>query len=126
MTKATYSRLLVLDKGYWWTALYSFYKEEVYTERLVEYNFVSVDLVMITTAWKEVTTLLGRSSYGRSKKNLLIICRIQFYGECWSGVNAALSYDKYGPSPRCIQNVGMDLANFVYRFVGEGEFSVTS
>ena len=41
-------------------------------------------------------------------------------------MNAALSYDKYGPSPRCIQNVGMDLANFVYRFVGEGEFSVTS
>jgi len=37
-------------------------------------------------------------------------------------VNAAVSYDKYGPSPRCIQNVGMDLANFVYRFVGEGEF----
>ena len=32
------------------TALYSFYKDEVYTERLVEYNFVSVDLVMITTA----------------------------------------------------------------------------
>lgn len=54
-----------------------------------------------------------------AKKRNYMFFGIQFYGECWSGVNAALSYDKYGPSPRCIQNVGMDLANFVYRFVGE-------
>lgn len=65
-------------------------------------------------------------NYGLRKTFLLIICRIQFYGECWSGLNAALTYDKYGPSPRCIKNVGMDLANYVYRLVGDGEFSATS
>lgn len=45
---------------------------------------------------------------------------IQFYGECWSGPDAGLTYDEYGPNPDgCFNNtVGTHYTNFVYRFPG--------
>lgn len=46
---------------------------------------------------------------------------VQFYGECWSGENAELTYDKYGSSDDCdlINKVGKNWSNFVYRLVGK-------
>lgn len=44
---------------------------------------------------------------------------VQFYGECWSSFDAALTYDKYGmeTNPRkCWANVGAASTNYVYRF----------
>ncbi|CAH3138304.1 unnamed protein product [Pocillopora meandrina] len=44
---------------------------------------------------------------------------IQFYGECWSGENAELTYNKQGTSKNCFRGLGERKANFVYAFVGE-------
>lgn len=44
---------------------------------------------------------------------------VQFYGECWSSVDAALNYDKYGKQTNpdeCWANVGASSTNYVYRF----------
>jgi hypothetical protein len=44
---------------------------------------------------------------------------LQFYGECWSGEDAGLTYDEYGPSGDCdnVNKVGKHWTNYVYRFV---------
>ena len=44
----------------------------------------------------------------------LAIFGIQFYGECWSGVDAWKTYDKYGPSKNCWSGVGREGSYFVY------------
>ena len=44
---------------------------------------------------------------------------VQFYGECWSSRDAALTYDKYGVETnpiKCWANVGGASTNYVYRF----------
>ena len=41
---------------------------------------------------------------------------VQFYGECWSGLEASTTYDKYGLSKNCWNGVGLDWTNAVYRF----------
>ncbi|RMX59639.1 hypothetical protein pdam_00010486, partial [Pocillopora damicornis] len=43
---------------------------------------------------------------------------IQYYGECWGGEEADLSYDQYGSNPAgCYNNmVGKAWHNFVYKF----------
>ena len=46
---------------------------------------------------------------------------LQFYGECWSGPQAHLTYDEDGESKGCIDGVGMQRANFVYRLVFKGD-----
>lgn len=45
---------------------------------------------------------------------------IQFYGECWSGENAELTYNKQGTSKNCFRGLGERNANFVYAFVVKG------
>ena len=46
---------------------------------------------------------------------------IQFYGECWSGPQAHLTYDQNKTSARCTLGVGKQRANFVYMLSGKGE-----
>ena len=53
---------------------------------------------------------------------LIFFFSIQFYGECWSGATAPLTYDRYGRSLHCTSEVGGMHANLVYRFVGEGQW----
>ena len=53
---------------------------------------------------------------------LIFSFSIQFYGECWSGATAPLTYDRYGRSLHCTSEVGGMHANLVYRFVGEGQW----
>jgi len=43
------------------------------------------------------------------------IFSVQFYGECWSGNEAATSYDKFGMSTNCWKGVGKDWTNMVYK-----------
>ena len=40
---------------------------------------------------------------------------VQFYGECWSGPEASLTYNRYGPSDSCWEGVGKDWTNMVYK-----------
>ena len=54
-------------------------------------------------------------------KNKLCVYSVQFYGECWSGDTAPMTYDRYGQSSQCTATVGGELANMVYRFVGDGQ-----
>lgn len=42
---------------------------------------------------------------------------LQFFGECWSGENGRLTYDRNGQSNNCVLGVGKESANFVYRLV---------
>ena len=46
---------------------------------------------------------------------------LQYYGECWGGEEADLTYDEYGSNPGgCYKNmVGKAWHNFVYKFVGK-------
>ena len=48
MKQATNSRFWVLGKGYW-IALYLFYKNEVYTDRLVEFRIDGLDNYLRTS-----------------------------------------------------------------------------
>jgi len=41
---------------------------------------------------------------------------VQFYGECWTGSEAEYTYDIYGPSNECWENVGKQYTNYVYTF----------
>ena len=45
----------------------------------------------------------------------LAVFGIQFYGECWSGVDAWKTYDKYGFSKNCWSGVGREGSYFVYK-----------
>ena len=62
---------------------------------------------------------------------------IQFWGECWSGPNAAKKYDKYGGADTCVNEkfkkefndttqcqmaTGMDSTNYVYRIAPSGKY----
>jgi hypothetical protein len=51
---------------------------------------------------------------------------IQHYGECWGepGSAASTGYDIYGKSDMCVQGVGGDWANFVYRILPQGRLLV--
>lgn len=51
------------------------------------------------------------------KKAGYVYFGLQFYGECWSGPHAHLTYDEDGKSTRCVNGVGKRMANFVYRLV---------
>lgn len=46
---------------------------------------------------------------------------LQFYGECWTGVNAEKSYSEYGASPNCWNGVGGTQTNFVYEFIDDDD-----
>ncbi|KAL9987366.1 hypothetical protein ACROYT_G001660 [Oculina patagonica] len=45
----------------------------------------------------------------------LVTFGIQFYGECWSGVNASETYDMHGPSKNCWSGVGKEGSYYVYK-----------
>ena len=44
---------------------------------------------------------------------------VEYYRQCWSGVNASMTYNRYGRSDNCLLNysVGAVWTIFVYRFV---------
>lgn len=42
---------------------------------------------------------------------------VQFYGECWSGANGGETYNKHGSSAACVQGVGKENTNYVYRLI---------
>ena len=44
---------------------------------------------------------------------------VEYYRECWSGVNSSMTYNRHGRSDNCFWNysVGREWSIFVYRFV---------
>ena len=44
---------------------------------------------------------------------------VEYRRECWSGVNGNMTYNRYGPSHKCLSKYGVGSAwtIFVYRFV---------
>ena len=64
--------------------------------------------------WNDMTKTV-RACAELVQRRGLAIFGIQFYGECWSGVDAWKTYDKYGPSKDCWSGVGREGSYFVYK-----------
>ena len=75
--------------------------------------------------WRNLNNTIAECARRTSEKGLSHF-GLQFYGECWSGVNAYRTYNKQGNSSKCIYGVGKKKANFVYAFVKKGTFYLIS
>ncbi|XP_022783001.1 uncharacterized protein LOC111323827 [Stylophora pistillata] len=76
--------------------------------------------------WNDYKTDLACRCAKKTKKSGFKVFGLQFYGECWSGVNAEKNYKQDGPSQSCLTNdfrkcgpqdkycVGEQATNFVY------------
>ena len=64
--------------------------------------------------WNDMTKIV-RACAEIAKERGLPIFGIQFYGECWSGLDAENTYNKYGPSGNCWNGVGKKGTYHVYK-----------
>ena len=60
-------------------------------------------------------TKIVRACAQIAKERGLPVFGIQDYGECWSGLDAENTYNKYGPSGNCENGVGKEGTNYVYK-----------
>ncbi|XP_078359057.1 uromodulin-like isoform X2 [Oculina patagonica] len=68
--------------------------------------------------WNNLNKTVAACAEEAKKKGYLYF-GLQFYGECWSGPKAHLTYDRDGSSKNCMPNVGKQRANFVYMLSGD-------
>ena len=61
-------------------------------------------------------TKIVRACAEIAKERGLSVFGIQYYGECWSGLDAENMYNKYGPSGNCENGVGKKGTNYVYKY----------
>nr|XP_058971716.1 uncharacterized protein LOC131798070 [Pocillopora verrucosa] len=64
--------------------------------------------------WTDMTKIV-RACAQIAKERGLPVFGIQYYGECWSGLDAENTYNKYGPSGDCWNGVGKEGTNYVYK-----------
>ena len=64
--------------------------------------------------WNNLNNTIAACAEAAKKKGYLYF-GLQFYGECWSGPQAQLTYARDGPSKNCSKGVGEERANFVYK-----------
>ena len=64
--------------------------------------------------WNDMTKIV-RACAEIVKERGLSVFGIRYYGECWSGLDAENTYNKYGPSENCWNGVGKERANYVYK-----------
>ena len=64
--------------------------------------------------WTDMTKTV-RACSEIAKERGLPVFGISFYGECWSGLDAENTYNKYGPSGNCWNGVGKEETNYVYK-----------
>ena len=64
--------------------------------------------------WTDMTKIV-RACAEITKKRDLRVFGIQYYGECWSGLDAEHTYNKYGLSGNCWNGVGKGGAYYVYK-----------
>lgn len=82
----------------------------------------------------KISTPTFRCAEAAFKKGYKVI-GTQFYGECWSGPQAHVTFDKYGPTDMCVNSelsrnisdtkhcqaaVGLHSTNYVYRIAPTG------
>ncbi|RMX40185.1 hypothetical protein pdam_00016638 [Pocillopora damicornis] len=91
-----------------------------------EYSGVSIDWA----EWNDFMTDLACRCAKKTKESRFKVFGLQFYGECWSGVNAENTYRQDGPSQECLTIdflkcgpqdkycVGEQNTNFVYMLNG--------
>jgi len=72
-----------------------------------------------TLDWNTDLSYIVLKCAQEAKKRNYMYFGVQFYGECWSGDTAPMTYDRYGKSFQCTPTVGRAFANMVYRFVGD-------
>lgn len=65
--------------------------------------------------WEDMSEVIQLCAESAFKDGYTAVFGIQYFGECWSGKNAALNYDKYGKSGNCINGVGKASTNYIYR-----------
>jgi len=70
--------------------------------------------------WNNLNQTIDACAEEAKKKGYLYF-GLQFYGECWSGPMAHLTYDRDGSSKKCDLGVGKRRANSVYMLTGEGK-----
>lgn len=72
--------------------------------------------------WNNLNTTIDACAEEAKKRGCLYFA-VQFYGECWCGPKAHLTYDRDGPSKNCFDkfNVGKQRTNFVYMLAGVGK-----
>lgn len=74
--------------------------------------------------WHHLENTVKECAHSVTKKNSTFkVFAIQFYGECWTGVDAEKSYSEYGASPNCWKGVGGSQTNFVYEFINDDDKS---
>lgn len=72
--------------------------------------------------WRHIENTVKECAHRVTKTNsTLKVFALQFYGECWTGVNAEKSYSEYGTSPNCWNGVGGLRTNFVYEFIDDDD-----
>ena len=64
--------------------------------------------------WNDMTKIV-RACAEIAKERGLPVFAIQYYGECWSGLDAENTYNRYGPSENCWNGVGKERTNYVYK-----------
>ena len=69
--------------------------------------------------WNNLNKTIEACAREVNKKGYLYF-GIQFYGECWSGPEGHLTFDRVKTSKHCIKGVGKSWTNFVYRLAGQG------
>ena len=64
--------------------------------------------------WTDMTKIVRACPEIAKERGLPVFAK-QFYGECWSGLDAENRYNKYGPSGNCWNGVGKEETNYVYK-----------
>ena len=64
--------------------------------------------------WTDMTKIV-RACAQIAKERGFPVFGIQYYGECWSGLDAENTYNNYGPSGDCWNGVGKEGTNYVYK-----------
>ncbi|CAH3159405.1 unnamed protein product [Pocillopora meandrina] len=71
--------------------------------------------------WTDSTKVV-RACAEIAKERGLPVFGIQYYTECWTGLDAENTYNMYGPSGNCWNGVGKRRANYVYNMSKSSSF----
>lgn len=65
--------------------------------------------------WEDMSYIIQLCAEEAFRQGYTAMFGLQYFGECWSGKDALLNYDKYGRSDNCVNGVGKASTNYVYR-----------
>ncbi|XP_048577264.1 beta-galactosidase 9-like [Nematostella vectensis] len=73
---------------------------------------------IVWALWPDMTHVISACAREAFEEGFTDMFGVQFYGECWSDVSAASRYSMHGASSHCVNGVGENWANLVYRING--------